>query len=159
MSLLELWANTDKFFTEDFSFNEKFPPCDLYKFDFDNFQHNFKRFIDTFGNIKYKFGDTYINRRVNMKDIIINSFDQDLIKLANDIKYIEENYSNFIIYNKEKKKNDKTIMKIIDKVIIKYNLWNDEQAYKIIRLANLMSVQKYRKSNILQLFERFMFNF
>ena len=134
-------------------FKGEFPPCDLYKFDFANWQHNFKRFIDTFGTNRYKFGDTYINRRVNMKDIIIDSFDQNLIKLANDIKYIEENYSYFILYNKETNKNEKRILKIIDKVIIEYYLRNDEEADETIRLANLMSVQRYYRIRIWNKFE------
>ena len=73
------------------------------------------RFVDIFELNKYKFGEISINRRVNMQDITIKAYVQnDLVKQAHKIKSIDE--ANSLYFNE----NNECILKIIDKVIIKF---------------------------------------
>ena len=118
------------------------------------FVTDFIRFLKTFDVDKYKFGEISINRRVNMQDITIGAYNtKNLIKQAHKIKSIDAANSLYFEENKE------STLKIIDKVIIKECWWDEERTDKIIKLINHKSDKNYSNSNILQLFERFKFDF
>ena len=92
---------------------------------------NFTRFVETFDPNKYKFGEINIHGRVNMQDITIETYDQKkLIKLGHLIKSFEAANS---FYFEENKEND---LKLIEKVIIKYYWWKDDQFEEIINILN-----------------------
>ena len=89
-----------------------------------------------------------------MQDITIGIFSRGkVIELAYKIKSIDEANSLYFEENKE------STLKIIDKVIVDYKRWNEDQTDEIIELINHKSDINYSNSSILQLFERFQFSF
>ena len=80
-------------------------------------------------------------------------YKNNIIAQADKIKSIDEANSLYFEENKE------SILKIIDKVIIEYRWWNEELIDEFIKIINHKSDKNYSNSSILQLFERFNFDF